>query len=230
MAANTGPEPHTPDAYVLYPLIGWKLGKELCYVLEGGGNCAGQAVEWGKDFGLYRSPTEIDALAQSVPNTDGVCFVNAFGGGMATPSRDATTQASVVGMCSSTRPAHVARAILNSVAFSFTDMVEILQQTLDPPAVIYADGGVSRSDLTVQTASTLSGIPIQRSKDSESTATGAAFFAGLYSGFWKSRDDLRRLKKWKDVVKPVEDEQRVEELQDEKRKWDLCVERCSNWE
>jgi putative glycerol kinase 5 len=227
LTANAGPTPITPSRYVLYPLIGWKIGDELCYIVEGVAKCAGQILDWGKDASMYERVEDADSVAASVPDTKGTCFVSNFNG-VAAPYFDPTARAAFMGITQETSQAHMVRAMLESIAFTFMDMFDFLLNSAGiRPSALKVDGGVSRSDFVTQMVADLSEIPIQRATDVDSTAMGAAFLAGLDTGFFRSREQLRESKKWKDVKRPAE---KVSAAVLSNRKcWSLAVQRTLNW-
>jgi putative glycerol kinase 5 len=187
---NTGSTVHTPAEYTLYPVIAWKIGSELTYMAEVNASCTGTLVDWGVQAGLLPSAAAADGIASSVPNSNGVVCVNAFYG-LGSPYHDASARGAFLGLSSGTTTAHMVRAMLESIAFRFMDLFSVLQEEFDTlPADIRVDGGVARSEFVLQAMSTLSGARMHRTRQTEMTALGAAFLAGLAAGVWSSRQDL----------------------------------------
>lgn len=187
---NTGRDIHTPSAYTLYPMIAWKIGSEVTYMAEVNASCTGSLLDWGAQVGYFAHPSEADALALTVPDTRGVVCVNAFYG-LNSPYHDASARGAFLGLTSATRPAHLARAMLESLAYRFMDLFRVVEDEFETiPTDLRADGGVARSDFVLQTISTLSGARVHRTRQPEMTALGAAFLSGLACGFWSSREEL----------------------------------------
>eukprot|EP00048_Salpingoeca_helianthica_P003347 m.66661 g.66661 ORF g.66661 m.66661 type:complete len:566 (-) comp12653_c0_seq3:238-1935(-) len=223
---NTGNRLQTPKNYSLYPMIAWKIGEEFTYMLEGSASCTGTAVDWGCEFGLYKGPADADALARSVPDSGGAVFVNAFHG-LSAPYFDGSARGSIMGMSTHTRPAHVTRALLESIAFRFMDLHECMVRELPAPAAIRVDGGVAKSSFVLEAVSTLSGARVQRSSHAETTALGAAYLAGLAVGYWQSQDDLRRNLAYHDDVSP--EPAGAPALRAGLRLWREAVKRACKW-
>ena len=187
---NTGKEIRTPSKYVMYPGVAWKIGHELTYMCETGSPGTGTALDWGTQFGLFPSVSKADEVARSVDSAGGAVFVNAFHG-LGTPHHDGSAQASIMGLSSHTTPAHIAHALLQSLAFTFADLYEILARYFySRRRTVRVDGGVSRSDFVLQTMATATNAKMQRSSHHELTSLGAAYLAGLGSGFWESKSEL----------------------------------------
>ena len=190
MCINTGTKPHA-SLKGLYPIIGWKIGDDLTFVAEGMFSSIGSVVEWGKRFGLYSDPSETEDLATSVENSGGVSFVPCFDGIQA-PIRDPNATAAILGINHKTTQAHVVRAMLESFAF----MCKALFDTADDEVEhkvrrIKMDGGVARNDFVVQLVADLLERPIERAKELDKTVYGAVYVAGLASGFWSSKDEIK---------------------------------------
>ncbi|KAM3604496.1 uncharacterized protein V6R79_011840 [Siganus canaliculatus] len=192
MDINTGNKPHTSVAG-LYPLVGWKIGSELVYLAEGNAADTGTAIKWARELELFSDVRDTSAMAYSVSDSDGVCFVPSFSG-LQAPLNDPKACASLMGLKPSTTKCHLVRAILESIAFRNKQLYETMQrETRIPITKIRVDGGVSSNDFVMQLTADLFDRKIARPQHHEMSCLGAAFVAGLGAGFWKSREELKKL-------------------------------------
>ncbi|XP_070775214.1 glycerol kinase 5 isoform X2 [Enoplosus armatus] len=191
MDINTGNKPHTSVAG-LYPLVGWKIGSEVVYLTEGNGADTGTAIKWAQELELFSDVQETSAMAYSVSDSDGVCFVPSFSG-LQAPLNDPKACASLMGLKPSTTKSHLVRAILESVAFRNKQLYETMRETRIPISKIRVDGGVSSNDFIMQLTADLFGRKISRPQHNEMSCLGAAFVAGLGAGFWRTREELKKL-------------------------------------
>jgi glycerol kinase len=177
----------------LLTTVGWQVGDEVVYALEGSVFIAGAAVQWLRDgLGMIRSSADVEALAASVPSSDGVVFVPALVG-LGAPRWNPDARGTIVGLTRGTTAAHLARATLEGIAFQVRDVVVAMRQDLGAPiGFLRVDGGASQNDLLVQFQSDLLGVEIHRPKITETTSLGAALLAGLAAGVWHDREDIRR--------------------------------------
>ncbi len=178
----------------LLTTVGWKIGEETTYVLEGSVFVCGAAIQWLRDgLGLLASAAESEALAASVEDSGGVYFVPAFVG-LGTPYWDADARGTIVGLTRGTTRAHLVRATLDAMAFQTVDVVEAMKQDtgLDVP-ILRVDGGATANNLLLSVQSDLLGLPILRPKCIETTALGAAYLAGLATGVYASTDEIAAL-------------------------------------
>jgi glycerol kinase len=161
------------------------------YVLEGSVFNAGAAVQWLRDgLGLIGRAAEIEALAASVPDAGGVCFVPAFTG-LGAPHWDAKARGTIVGVTRGTTRAHLARAVLEAIAFQSAELIEAMAADGSALTELRADGGASANDLLLQFQADLLGVPVVRPRILETTALGAAYLAGLATGVWDGVDTIR---------------------------------------
>ena len=229
MSINTG---HKAHASILgyYPLIGWKIGKDLTYLAEANFPSSGNVVEWGNKFGLYSSPSETETIAESVRDSDGLTFVPAFDG-IHVPHNDPCSTAGMLGITHSTRKEHMVRALLESLAYSVKQVYDVGSTELDIPIkIVCVDGGVSNNNFVMQLVSNLIGREIHRPRDVDQTVYGAVYVAGLSSGFWKSRDEVREFWQSERVFKPLpQNSEKTERELQKYRKWQEAVERCLGW-
>uniref|UniRef100_A0A673GDJ5 Glycerol kinase 5 n=1 Tax=Sinocyclocheilus rhinocerous TaxID=307959 RepID=A0A673GDJ5_9TELE len=192
MDINTGNKPHTSVAG-LYPLVGWKIGADVVYLAEGNAAGTGAAIKWAQDLELFSDVTETEAIATSVDDSDGVYFVPSFSG-LQAPLNDPKACASLMGLKPSTSKRHLVRAILESIAFRNKQLFEVmLRETRIPITKIRADGGVCTNNFIMQLTADLLGRKIERPSHFDMSCLGAAFVAGLGTGYWRNQEELKKL-------------------------------------
>uniref|UniRef100_H2RP92 Glycerol kinase 5 n=1 Tax=Takifugu rubripes TaxID=31033 RepID=H2RP92_TAKRU len=209
MDINTGCKPHTSVAG-LYPLVGWKIGSEVVYLAEGNAADTGTAINWAQKLELFTDVQDTSAMAYSVPDSDGVCFVPSFSGlqvlqfnRMSAPLNDPKACASFMGLKPTTTKCHLVRAILESVSFRNMQLYDTMhRETNIPITKIRVDGGVSANNFVMQLTADLFGRKLSRMQHHEMSCLGAAFVAGLGVGFWRSREELKKLHSTDDVFVP----------------------------
>jgi glycerol kinase len=193
---NTGDRPQSSAAGLL-ATAAWSRatggGLEHRFALEGSVFVAGAVVQWLRDgLGLIERADQVEALAQSVPDTAGVHLVPAFTG-LGAPWWDPDARGALVGLTRGATRAHVARAALEAIAFQSADLLVAMQQdAAEPLTELRVDGGASANELLMQFQADLLGVPVVRPKVLETTALGAASLAGVATGFWDSPEDLAR--------------------------------------
>lgn len=189
---NTGEYPIVSKNNLL-TTIAWKIGGKVNYALEGSIFVAGSVVQWLRDgLGIIRSSSEIEALARSVDNSGGVCFVPALTG-LGAPYWDQYARGTIVGLTRGTTAAHIARAALEGIAFQTMDIMEAMGKDAGMALKeLKVDGGASNNNLLMQFQSDILGVDVIRPKVTETTALGAAYLAGIAVGFWDSVDDVRQ--------------------------------------
>ncbi|HXF79320.1 MAG TPA: FGGY-family carbohydrate kinase, partial [Usitatibacter sp.] len=190
---NTGERPSASRNRLL-TTVAWQLGGRTSYALEGSVFIAGAAIQWLRDgLGLIGRASEIDALAASVPDTGGVYFVPALSG-LGAPYWDARARGLIVGITRGTTRAHLARATLEAIAFQSAELIEAMAaDSAIALTELRVDGGATASDLLMQIQADLLGVPVVRPKVTETTALGAAYLAGLATGFWKDEGEIAAL-------------------------------------
>lgn len=224
---NTSTKPHT-SIHGIYPLIGWKIGKDLCYLAESSASDCGTTIDWAQSIGLFDDVLESSFIATSVQNSNGVYFVPAFSG-LQAPINDDKASGLFIGLKSSVRKEHLVRAILESVAFRFHQIFTILLAELEfRPTCIRCVGGVSKNDFICQTIADLSGLTVARMEHDEMGALGVAFLAGLAANVWKGKRELYELCKTSQNFEPSQ-ESRKTELLNEYRRWEKAVARSRSW-
>ncbi|KAG7277396.1 hypothetical protein CRUP_033351 [Coryphaenoides rupestris] len=181
MNINTGSKPHTSVAG-LYPVVGWAIGKEVVFLAEGNAADTGTAIKWAQGLELFSDVRETSAMAYSVADSGGVCFVPAFSG-LQAPLNDPKACASFMGLKPSTNKCHLVRAILESIAFRVRQLYQtMLKETHIPITKIRVDGGVCSNNFVMQLMTDLIGRKIARPAHHEMSCLGAAFVAGLGVG------------------------------------------------
>jgi glycerol kinase len=187
---NTGDTP-IESSNSLVTTIAWQIGERVDYALEGSIFIGGAVVQWLRDgLGLIREAAAIEALARSVPDSDGVYLVPAFAG-LGAPHWNARARGSLFGATRGTRAAHLARAALDSIAFQSIDVLRAMEADAGQPITeLRVDGGAVANDLLMQIQADLLGIDVVRPKVIETTALGAAYLAGLAVGYWASIEQM----------------------------------------
>jgi glycerol kinase len=223
---NTGEKPAVSRNRLL-TTVAWQLGGRTSYALEGSVFIAGAAIQWLRDgLGLIARAADIDALAATVPDTGGVHFVPALSG-LGAPYWDPHARGTIVGITRGTAKAHLARATLEAIAFQSAELIEAMAADSGIPlAELRVDGGATASNLLMQMQADLLGVPVVRPKVTETTALGAAYLAGLATGFWKDEAEIAALWSRDRVFEPTlsrgESAARLGE-------WKRAVERSRGW-
>ena len=207
--------------------VGWQVGGKTVYALEGSVFNAGSTIQWLRDeLGLIRSAPECDRLAESVPDSGGVVVVPAFTG-LGAPYWDMYARGTIVGLTRGTTKAHIARAVLECIAFQTADLVRVMNEDAPCPLTgLRVDGGASVSDILMQIQADLLRLPVDRPAQVETTAFGAAALAGLAAGVWKDTGELEKLRRSQHVFTPLRS---GEDCGREYRRWQRAVERARAW-
>lgn len=204
MLMNTGAKMVASKAGLL-TTIAWKLkgDKGITYALEGGAFICGAAVQWLRDqMQFIKSSSEVEELAKKVDSTDGVYLVPAFVG-LGAPYWDPDARAAIVGMTRGTNRSHLARATLEAMTLQNVDILQAMEKDLGRKMVhVRVDGGAVKNNLLMQMQSDFLGVKVQRPKQTESTVLGAAFLAGLGSGYWSSKEEIRKVWTLEQEFKP----------------------------
>jgi glycerol kinase len=226
MLMNTGRQPVASNNNLL-TTVGWTLGEQTDYMLEGSVFMAGATVQWLRDgLGIIEKSSDVEALAMSVPDAGGVVFVPAFVG-LGAPYWDAYARGTIVGMTRGTTKAHIARAALESIANQSADLLEAMQKDAAMPLTeLRVDGGASRNDLLMQFQAGVLGVPVVRPKVTETTALGAAYLAGLATGFWSSQEEIAA--QWQ-IERRFEPRMSADERAARLGIWRRAVERSRAW-
>jgi glycerol kinase len=226
MLMHTGEVPAASGRNLL-TTVACRLGGRTEYALEGSVFVAGAAVQWLRDgLGLIRSSSDVEALAASVPDSGGVYLVPAFAG-LGAPHWDPYARGAMLGITRGTTAGHIARATLESIAFQTADLLEAMEADAGTPlSELRVDGGATANDLLMQFQADLLGVPVVRPKVRETTALGAAYLAGLTTGFWRDRAEIRELWRAERIYNPAMEPGRAAEL---RRSWHRALERSKGW-
>jgi glycerol kinase len=195
LLVNTGSRRVTSHSGLL-STVAWQVGQEVAYALEGSVFVAGAAVQWLRDgLGIIGSAAEVEALARSVESSGGVRFVPALAG-LGAPYWDADARGLVTGITRGTTRAHLARATLEAIALEVDDVLRAMQADRgEPVARLRVDGGAAANDLLMQLQSDFSGVSVERPKELESTARGAAMLAGVGVGLFPTPAEAAGMRK-----------------------------------
>jgi glycerol kinase len=213
----------------LLTTVAWSLGANdtVTYAMEGAIFVTGAAVQWLRDgLGMIADAAETGPLAESVPDSGGVYVVPAFTG-LGSPWWDAYARGAIVGITRGTNRAHLARAVVESMAFQTADVVDAISRASGtPPAEMRIDGGASVMDVLCQFQADLVGVPVRRAAIQETTALGAAFLAGIAEGVWDSPATVnatwRAEASFAPAMDPAERDARM-------AVWHRAVERSRSW-
>ncbi len=195
MLMHTGDKPMASRSKLL-TTVAWKIGDKTEYALEGSVFVAGAVTQWLRDeLGIIKSSAEIESLAQRVPDNGGVHLVPAFTG-LGAPHWDPHARGTITGLTRGSTKAHIARAALEGIAFQVNDVIAAMERDAGTKLrELRVDGGASANNLLMQFQSDLLDVPVIRPANTETTALGAAYLAGLAVGTWKSKREIAR--RWK---------------------------------
>jgi glycerol kinase len=205
--------------------------QKLEYALEGSIFIGGAVVQWLRDnLKLIDKSSDVEGLAATVADTDGVVFVPAFVG-LGAPHWDPYASGLIIGLRRSTQPGHIARAALESIAFQVADALEAMEQDSAQGAgtqlpALRVDGGAAVNDLMMQFQADVLGVPVIRPQVTETTALGAAYLAGLATGLWGGIDELRAVRHGDTRFEPKMD---AKEVAERRGRWKEAVERSRRW-
>jgi glycerol kinase len=206
--------------------VAWRRAGALSYALEGAIFITGATLQWLRDgLGIISSAAEAGPLAASVPDSGGVFLVPAFVG-LGAPHWDPYARGAILGLTRGSDRAHLVRAAVESMAYQTRDVVEAMERDAGRKLKeLRVDGGASAMDVLCQFQADLLGIPVRRPRQTETTALGAAFLAGLGAGVW-SDSDLAGLWKLDREFEPRMSRDEADELQ---TRWRKAVERSRAW-
>jgi glycerol kinase len=192
MLMNTGSKPIASKNNLL-TTVAWKVGDRTEYALEGSIFIAGAVVQWLRDgLEIIRSSAEVEALAASVPDANGVYLVPAFAG-LGAPHWDPYARGTIVGLTRGSTKAHLARAALDGIALQVMDVLKAMEADAGIKLKeLRVDGGASANNLLMQLQADLLNVPVVRPRIAETTALGAAYLAGLAVGYWKNQAEIAR--------------------------------------
>ncbi len=192
MLMNTGDKPVVSKNNLLTP-VAWKVNGVTDYALEGSVFIAGAVVQWLRDgLGIIKNSKEVEALAASVHAADGVYVVPAFAG-LGAPHWNQYAKGTIVGITRGTSSAHIARAALESIAFQTMDVLKAMEADSGISIKeLRVDGGATANNLLMQFQADILNTKVVRPKVTETTASGAAYLAGLAVGFWSGIDEIQK--------------------------------------
>ncbi len=224
---NTGAK-RVDSKHNLLTGVAWSLGGKTTYSIEGSAFNAGSVIKWLRDeLHLIDNASRCDELAESVDGANGMYLVPAFTG-LGAPYWDMYARGTIVGLTRGVNRAHFARAVLESIAFQMTDLLEAMtkdsQITLSELRV---DGGASVSNIMMQIQANLIRTMVNRPKTVETTALGAAYLAGLAVGMWESLEEIERNREVEKVFIPKMNQADRDKLY---KGWKRAVERSMAWE
>ena len=227
LLCNTGDSPIASKNKLL-TTIAWQRDGRTSYALEGSVFVGGAVVQWLRDgLKLIRSAPEVQQLAASVPDSDGVFFVPALTG-LGAPDWDPYARGAILGITRGTTDAHIARAALDGIAFQVADLVSAMaDDSGGPMKELRVDGGAAANDLLLQTQADVLQLPVVRPTVLETTALGTAYLAGLACGVYKSIDDVRSHWQAERMFEPKISSERAAVLREQ---WRRAVDRAKNWE
>lgn len=189
MLVNTGESP-VASRHRLLTTPAYRLSGKATYALEGSIFVAGAAVKWLRDsLGVIADATETDGMATRVPDNHGVYMVPAFVG-LGAPHWDPEARGAIFGLTLDASAAHLARAALEAVAYQSRDLLEAMAGDGARPSEIRIDGGMTANEWLCQFLADVLDLPVERPRNLETTALGAAFMAGLATGVWNSLDEI----------------------------------------
>ncbi|MBR3836021.1 MAG: glycerol kinase GlpK [Clostridia bacterium] len=224
---NTG-DNRVDSKHNLLTGVAWSLNGKTTYSIEGSAFNAGSVIKWLRDeLHLIDHASRCDELAESVPDANGMYLVPAFTG-LGAPYWDMYARGTIVGLTRGVNRAHFARAVLESIAFQMTDLLEAMTKDSQINlSELRVDGGASVSNIMMQIQANLIRTMVNRPKTVETTALGAAYLAGLAVGMWKNLDEIERNREVEKVFIPKMEQADRDKLY---RGWLRAVERSKGWE
>jgi len=211
----------------LLTTIAWGIDNRVEYALEGSIFITGAAVQWLRDgLGLITESAQLENLAGQVDDNGGVYFVPAFAG-LGAPYWDPYARGLMIGITGGTSKAHLARAVMEAMAYQTRDVLEVMRREAELPVKeLRVDGGASVMDMLLQFQADITGTVVRRAATSDTTALGAAYLAGLACGFWESSDDLAGRWRQSAFFEPKMDEETRKALYG---RWLKAVKRTLHW-
>ena len=190
---HTGDRPVVSKNHLL-TTVAWRLGGKTEYALEGSVFIGGAVVQWLRDgLGVIAASADVERLAATVPDNGGVYLVPAFAG-LGAPHWDAAARGLVTGLTRGSTAGHLARAAIESIAYQSADLLAAMQADCGAKLrELRVDGGATVNAGLMQFQSDLLRVPVVRPRTTETTALGAAYLAGLATGFWKNRAEIAAL-------------------------------------
>ena len=208
--------------------VAWGLNNRVVYDLEGSAFNAGSIIKWLRDeLELIKDAPECDVLAGQVEDSNGLYFVPAFTG-LGAPYWDMYARGCMIGLTRGINKKHVCRAVLESITYQMTDLLEAMMK--DSGILLKdlrVDGGASVSDIMMQIQADMTGVRVNRPVNREATALGAAYLAGLATGVWKDTAEIEENRQVDKIFVPSMEEAKRNDMY---ANWKRAVERSRNWE
>lgn len=226
MVMNTGDKPIKSNNNLL-TTIAWQIDGKVDYALEGSIFIAGAVVQWLRDeLGLIRKSSDVEKLARSVDDNDGVYLVPAFAG-LGAPHWDQHARGTMVGLTRGSNAGHIARAALEGIAYQAMDVLKSMEADSGIDILeLRVDGGATANNLLMQFQADILQVPVIRPKILETTALGAAYLAGLAVGYWKNHDEINQQWHEDKRFEMSMDLKRAEEL---KAGWNRALKATKAW-
>ncbi len=211
----------------LLSTVAWQIGDQVNYALEGSIFVAGAVVQWLRDqLNIIHRAPEIEPLVREVPDNGGVYFVPAFVG-LGAPHWDQYATGTIIGLTRGTGKEHIARAALESIAFQTKDVVDTMVKDSGIELVeLRVDGGAAGNNVLMQIQADTIDTKVVRPQVTETTALGAAYFAGLGTGFWKDISEIQE--QWR-VDREFLPGDNTPQMQNAYRHWMRALERAKAW-
>ena len=227
MLMNIGAAP-APSKHQLLTTVAWRTNGQTDFALEGSVFIGGAVVQWLRDgLGLIKSSADVEKLAASVPDSGGVYLVPAFAG-LGAPHWDQYARGTMSGLTRGTTAGHVARAALEGIAFQVADVLDVMRQDSGVAMnELRVDGGACANDMLMQFQADILQVPVVRPKVIETTALGAAYLAGLATGFWKNRGDVEAA--WQ-CDRRFSPQMSADEAAHRRSRWAEALNRARDWE
>jgi glycerol kinase len=224
---NTGAQP-VASSHRLVTTVGWQLGAHRTYALEGSVFMGGAIIQWLRDgLGIIESAPEIEALAAQCASSEGVILAPAFAG-LGAPYWDPYARGTLLGMTRGTGRTHIARAALDAIALQTVDVLSAMEADAGiAVSELRVDGGASQCDLLLQIQADLLGRPVVRPAVIETTALGAAYLAGLETGFWSGLDEIAQ--QWR-AARRFEPAMSADERGQRIAQWHRAIDRARAWD
>jgi glycerol kinase len=204
--------------------VAWQIhGQKPVYALEGGAFICGAAIQWLRDgLGLFEKSSDVEALAKSVADSNGVEFVPALTG-LGAPHWNAQARGEITGLTRGVTKAHIARATLEAMALQNAEILLAMQKDLGHKIKsVKVDGGASQNNLLMQIQSDYLQTRVVRPKQIETTAMGAAYLAGLGAGVWKNISEIQKIWNQDQEFKPQLSSQK---LRARFEKWNMAIQK-----
>ncbi|SFU77919.1 glycerol kinase GlpK [Pseudoduganella namucuonensis] len=227
MLMNVGGRP-APSRHRLLSTVGWSRGSEVTHLMEGSAFMAGATLQWLREgLGIVDDVAQVERLAGTVGDADGVVLVPAFSG-LGAPHWDPYARGAILGLHRGSTKAHIARAALEGIAYQTVDVLLAMEADAGVKlSELRVDGGGAKNDLLMQLMADALGVPVVRPANIETTALGAAQLAGLGVGLWDSPAELAGLWRAQHRFAPsISDDQRAERI----LRWREAVRRSMAWE